>query len=122
VSVLRLRAYKGLLTGRVPSRSDFIFRGVIPRQTAARESLDDDLIRFFILKIIFRILIDLCGVRDRLLRLECVAWNFWSSLSSDRVVRKHGWKNVAAARIWIATCCKLNPSIIIATVLIYLDR
>jgi hypothetical protein len=35
----------------------------------------------------------------KLLRFECVARNSRSSPSSDRVPQKHGWKNVAAARI-----------------------
>ena len=31
----------------------------------ARETIDDDPIRFFILKVIFRFLVDLCRVRDQ---------------------------------------------------------
>jgi hypothetical protein len=37
----------------------------IPRRAVARETLDGVPIRFFILKIIFRILADLRGVRDQ---------------------------------------------------------
>jgi hypothetical protein len=37
----------------------------IPRRAAAGETLDGDPIRFFVLKIIFRIIVDLCQVRDQ---------------------------------------------------------
>ena len=43
---------------------DFIC-GVIPRRAAARKSLDGVPIRFFVLKIVFPILVDLRGVRDQ---------------------------------------------------------
>ena len=64
VRVMRLRAYKGLLISRVSDRLDFIC-GVIPRRAAARKTLDGVPIRFFVLKIVFQILVDLRGVRDQ---------------------------------------------------------
>ena len=42
-----------------------LFCGVIPRRAAARKTLDGVPIRFFILKIVFQILVDLRGVRDQ---------------------------------------------------------
>jgi len=62
---------------------DFIC-GVIPRRAAARKTLDGVPIRFFVLKIIFQILVDLRGVRDQaatawVRRLEFVEFPiFWS--------------------------------------------
>ena len=64
MSVLRLRAYKGPLIGRVQIRLDFIY-GVIPRRAATRKTLDGVPIRFFVLKIVFQILLDLRGVHDQ---------------------------------------------------------
>jgi len=64
VRVVRLHAYKGLLISRVSDRLDFIC-GVFPRRAAARKILDDVSIRFFVLKIIFQILMDLHGMRDQ---------------------------------------------------------
>jgi len=44
---------------------------------------------------------------------------FSGSLSSDRVLRKHGWKNIAAVRVWIAFYCKpIPPTIVIIFVLV----
>ena len=58
------RTYKGQGIGR--EIGDWIlFCGVIPHQAAAQKTLDGVPIRFFVLKIIFRILVDLCGVRDQ---------------------------------------------------------
>jgi len=81
-------------------RADWIlFVEFISHRVAARKILDGVFIGFFVSKIIFRILADLRGVRDQALQFGCVARNSWSSPSSDCVLRKHGWKNVAAARI-----------------------
>jgi hypothetical protein len=54
VRVLRLRAYKGLLISRVSGRLDFIVE-LFPCRAAARKTLVG----------CCRILVDLCGVRDR---------------------------------------------------------
>ena len=50
--------------GCVKGGLDFIC-GAIPRRDAARKTLDCVPIRFFVLKIVFQILMDLRGVRDQ---------------------------------------------------------
>ena len=53
-------AYAGCVKGGL----DFIC-GVIPCRGVARKTLDGVPIRFFVLKIVFHILVDLRGVRDQ---------------------------------------------------------
>ena len=73
--------------------------GFIPRRAVAPEILDRDPIRFFALKIIFRFLVDLRGVCDQVGTAWVRRWEFLEFPSSDPVLWKHRWKNVAAARI-----------------------
>lgn len=70
---LRLRAYKQLLVSHVLIRLDFIVE-LFPRRAAARETLAG----------VSRSLWICVECVIEILRLECVAWNSQSSLSSDR--------------------------------------
>ena len=94
-----------------------LFCGVIPHRAVARKTLDGVPIRFFILKIIFQILVDLLECVIKLLRFECVAWISVESPSSDRVSQSHGWKNIA--RVWIAFYYKPNPTIILLLLVLF---
>jgi hypothetical protein len=93
-----------------------LFSLIIPCRAVAQETLDGDPIRFFILKVIFRFLVDLCGVRDQATTAWMRRLEFLKFPSSDRVLQKHRWMNVAIARIAsIPDFCKPRTLFCIAT-------